>query len=242
MLIGVVAATKATGTTTVAAGLGAAFGAAGEESLVIEADVAGGDLAYLRDLNVEEAGVLGFAAQMGTEAQDAAAVIAGHVWSNERSPRCRVMPLTAGGAGVEAQVGAMWDDGRKVLKRWPGPVLLDLGRWGHDLTERIWTGCDVGIVVCSGSVAGLRRAEATWMTAPLRNEFGTWRIVNGSPWSPEQIQTNTGLVFDSVLEWDRRCAEHIRLGNWAGTKRRHLARQLSVLAQDIAVEHEGVRP
>ncbi len=240
MLIGVVGAAKPTGVTTIAAGLGAAFGAAGQQALVIEADVAGGDLAYSRDLSVDEAGVLGFAAQMGADTTDASVAVGSHVWSNQRSPNCVVMPLTAGGVGVEIQIAAMWNDGRQVLQRWPGPVIIDLGRWGHDLTERIWTGCDIGVVVCPGSVAGLRRAEASWGARPLTNSFATWRIVNGSPWNAEQIQANTGLVFDEVLAWDRKGAEHIRLGNWAATKRRHLARQLTLLAEQISADREGI--
>ena len=242
MLIGVVAAGKATGVTTIAAGLGAAFGADGENALVIEADVAGGDLAYLRDLNVDEGGVLSFAAHVGTDGRDAVSAINNHLWRNDRSPQCAVMPLSAGGAGVEAQIKALWADGREVLQRWPGPVVIDLGRWGHDLTEQIWNGCDLGVVVCPGSIAGLRRAEGGWMSQPLRNSFATWRIVNGSPWSVDQIKSDTGLVFESVLEWDRRCAEAVRVGNWTGVRRRHLARQLSVLTQQITTDRQGVRP
>jgi len=207
---------------TIAAGLGAAFGASGAESLVIEADVHGGDLAYIRDLDVAQAGVLGFAAEMGLETPDAATAIGNHVWRNPKSPNCAVMPLTASGDAA-------------------GPVILDLGRWGHDLTNKIWSGCDLGVAICSGSVAGLKRAEATWPNSPLSNPFATWRIANGSPWQAEQIETETGLAFEDVLEWDPRGAEHIRLGNWASAKRRHLGRQLSQLAMQIVSEREGVR-
>jgi len=242
MLIGVVAAGKATGVTTIAAGLGAAFGADGEDAMVIEADVDGGDLAYLRDLNVDDGGVLSFAAQMGADGRDAVTAIESHLWRNDRSSGSAVMPLSAGGAGVEAQIAALWADGREVLQRWPGPVVIDLGRWGHALTAEIWNGCDLGVVVCPGSVAGLRRAEATWMSPPLRNPFATWRIVNGSPWTVDQIKSDTGLMFDAVFEWDRRCAEAIRVGNWSGVRRRHLARQLSVLTEQISTDRQGVRP
>lgn len=241
MLVGVVAAGKAKGATTIAAGLGAAFGATGAKSLVIEADIQGGDLAYIRDLNVAKAGVLGFAAEMGLETPDAETAIGSHVWFNEKSPNCAVMPLTASGDAAPAQIAAMWSDGRKVLARWPGPVILDLGRWGDDLTKRIWAGCDIGVAICSGSVAGLRRAEATWSNPPLSNPFATWRIVNGSPWQEEQIETETGLAFEDVLEWDRRGAEHMRIGNWASAKRRHLGRQLTQLTLQIATDRKGVR-
>ena len=243
MLIGVVNAGKAAGSTTVATGLGAAFGSTGQHAIVIEADVSGGDLAYVRpDLNAE-AGVLGFAAAMGadTDERQAAAAINDHSWTPlAGSPNCAVMPLTAGGPGVELQIEALWSDGAWALRRWPGPVLLDLGRWGHGLTKRIWSDCDLGVVVCSGSLAGLRRLDATWTEAPLRNSFATWRILNGSPWDANQIQADTGLTFEAELSWDRRGAEQIRLGNWKAVKRRHLARQLQDLAGRIGADREGV--
>ncbi len=232
MIIGVTNAAKATGATTVALGLAAAAAADGVASLVIEADVSGGDVAYWRMLKADEAGVLGFAAAAGADT-DLDTTIGQHVWSSPGTPGCSVMPLEAGGIGIQGQVAALWQDGRSVLERWPGLVVLDLGRFEGATCRGIWSELDAGVVLCPGSLAGLQRVDKVKDQAPLRNDFGTWTILNGSAWSLADVAADTGLRFDVVFEWDRRCAEAIRLGNWKAAKRRLLGRQLTELATDI---------
>ena len=243
MIVGVVGVGKARGVTTVATGLGCAFGSVCRNALLVEADSAGGDLAAWRGLSEQRevrGGVLNFASEISASRDAVVALertenlIDAHAWRHPSSVECAVMPLGVGGAPLAGQIEAMWSDGRGELAAWPGVVVMDFGRWGPSLTSRIWNELDAGVVVCSGDVGGLRRAMLAATAPPMANGFPTVLIVNGSAWALEEIRRSTNLDIEAVLDWDTRCAERIRLGEWKAVRKRLLARQLVQLASALA--------
>lgn len=263
MIIGVTSASKAHGVSSIAAGLASALGHDSSEVLLIEADIAGGDLAAIRGFDPSNRGVLSFAAQSGMETSgsalgfgletDGSALGFGmetdgsenktslnplerHLW---RSPKSNVALLasTEGGPALRTQIEALIRDGGTVLSAWPGYVVLDLGRWGDEVSASIWASCDVGVVIANGSLAQLRRCETLWQQSPYTNTFATWRVLNGSSWTKTEIETATGLGFDTVLDWDTKAVENYLIGDWDGSKRRHLSRQLIDLAASIVDTH-----
>lgn len=246
MIVGVVGVGKARGVTTVATGLGCAFGTLCGNALVVEADSTGGDLASWRGLKEHKevrGGVLNFASEIGASRDATIALdrsenlLGAHSWRHPASTECAVMPLGVGGTPLAGQIEAMWTDGRDALASWAGVVVMDFGRWGAPLTAQIWSELDAGVVVCSGDVGGLRRAMLAATSPPMINSFPTTCVVNGSAWDLEEVKRSTSLDIEAVLDWDARCAERIRLGDWKAARKRLLARQLVQLASAIAASH-----
>lgn len=240
MIIGVVGVGKARGVTTVAIGLATAFGQTVGNAVIVEADPTGGDIMAWRGLKLDDGGVLKFASHVGAsrdrEVMDEAPVnlVEMNVLRGDEFPQCAVLPLGVGGAPLVTQVEAMWTaHGREELVRWPGVVVVDLGRWGSRLTAEIWSMIDMGVVVCAGDVAGLQRARLVSESAPMVNPIPTVKVVNGSAWELEEIRRSTGIDFDAALAWDVRAAEKIRVGDWKGARKRLLARQLVDLARSM---------
>ena len=235
MIVGVVGVGKARGVTTVATGLATALGETFGNSVIVEADPSGGDLAAWRGLSLDDGGVLRFASEVGSSRDfDGEGELADRVESSVvrvgSGPGCAVMALGVGGSALSGQVEAMWE-GRSELLEWPGVVVVDLGRWGSRLCSDMWSSMSMGVVVAAGDVAGLRRARLGVDVAPMLNAFPTVRIVNGSAWDLDEINRSSGIDFDMALSWEVRTAERIRLGDWKAARRRHLGRQFLDMAR-----------
>lgn len=240
MIIGVVGVGKARGVTTVAIGLATACGQTVGNAVIVEADPTGGDIMAWRGLKLDEGGVLKFASHVGASRdrevmdQPPLNLVEMNVLRGRAFPQCAVLPLGVGGAPLATQVEAMWAvDGREELAKWPGVVVVDLGRWGSRLTSDIWSTIDMGVVVCAGDVAGLQRARLLSEVTPMVNQVPTVKLVNGSAWDLPEIRRSSGIDFDAVLAWDVRAAEKIRVGDWKGARKRLLARQLVELARTM---------
>lgn len=236
MIVGVAGLGKARGVTTVALGVAMAMVDVVGESVFIEADVAGGDVGYWRDLAVEGHGVLEAAAAMGPAAsvEEKLEGLISHGWEAESAPGCSVVPLQASGK-LSTQVSTLWAMGQEALERVAGAVVIDFGRWGSaEFMSTMWSGMDAGIVVCDGSLAGLKRAHANARSEPTQASIPTWSVVNGSAWDLAEINRRTNLDFVDVLDWDRKGASAIRLGNAKATRRSVLGRQLANLSREVA--------
>lgn len=235
MILGVVNAGKAKGATTVALGLGAAF-AEHRQSVVIEADMAGGDVGYWRGLEVNTHGVLDAAASVSaaTTVEEKADAMLSHAWTHPEAQLCSVLALGANGAVTENVLSTLWSSGRDVFAGSLTPFVFDFGRWGAKLTENMWAGVDAAVVVTQGSLGELKRLVAGANAAPIRNGVPTWIVVNGSPWEQADIARTTAVEVATVLNWDAKAAEAIRLGNWKKARRSLLGRQLREQASAIS--------
>lgn len=262
MIIGVTGAAKGRGTTSIACALAAALGQLEGETLLIEADTAGGDLASIRGLDAQSHGVVSFAAQSGmnfdvsvyeksaADSQEATeqalgehrigeqvlSALEGHIWRHP-DEQVALLPTSALQISLSTQLEALWKDGSADIKAWPHHVVIDLGRWVDNNNHNIWNDCDIGIAVCNGALSDLQRCQQLWDRSPLSNPFATWRVVNGSPWTVHEIEAATGLSFDTILDWDNKAAQAFRQGQWKKVRRRHLSRQILELAKTLC-EHD----
>jgi len=122
MIIGVTGVGKARGVTTVATGLATAFGQTVGNSVVVEADPTGGDLAAWRGLRLDDAGVLKFASQVGAArdrevaAEEQANLVESNVMRAAALPRCSV--ATVCGAGARCWRGTVGSAGRSNVDYW----------------------------------------------------------------------------------------------------------------------------
>lgn len=243
MIVGVVGSGKARGVTTVAAGLAQACAGLVGSSLLIEADAAGGDIGYWRDLAVEDHSVLTAAAAIGASPtfEAKAAALAAHGWSHPKSPGAVVLPLAAAGP-LENQLASLWASAVGLFRSLDGVVVVDLGRWSDGVVSRIWADVEVRVVVVDGSLPGLKRAHLGSRLEPMSS--ATVRVVNGSPWSLDEIARSTGLGFDYLLPWDRKGAKAIAAGDWKSGSKTTLGRNVREVAEmvrSMSAEAVGLR-
>lgn len=238
MFVGVTTIGKGVGATTVAAGLASALSDLGESSstLLVESDVAGGDLARIRGIDVAGGGVLGWVSGFGIDAESG---LADQVWSHRSVPRCAVLVNSSAGP-VEA-LEQLWRHGVDEMNEFADFVVADFGRW-NPTAQRWWAQMHCGVVVASGSVAGLERAIATAGSGPLASsQRPVCAVVNGSGFGVDEIRETTGMDWQDCFEWSRRDAERIRLGEWKRARRSQLGRQLAAIAAAIDTERRRDR-
>lgn len=231
MIVGVTTIGKGVGATTVAAGLGAALGGLGASTVLVESDVGGGDLARIRGVDASRGGILGWVSGFGI---DDKGTLSANVWSHPETPGCVLLP--SGSAGSIEQFDQLWRNGLDELSSFCDIAVMDLGRW-TEWGRRWWGNVDCGVVVASGSVAGLERTMAMAGSGPLApTPKPVCAVVNGSGFSVEEIRSSTGIEWQDCLEWSKRDAERIRVGQWKRAKRSQLGRQLIEMAEGVADE------
>ncbi len=233
MLIAVINVGKALGSTTVATGLAAGLASRPETSTaaVIEADPRGGDLSLLAGVD-PAVGLLSLAA---TSTKNAAnwQLLEAHSHKAAGVPGLRIIPTSIHTASLENQLQAFWVDVGPTLKSLDEPVVVDIGRYDGAAAAitPLWI-ADMIVAVCSGDAASLARAQAE-LSSEAFQDLNVVPVINGSPWSLDEIASTVGLQAWNVLEWNPRAANAIRSGHWKPLRRSLLCRQLSQLGEQL---------
>jgi len=230
-IVGVVGVGKARGVSTIACGIAAAAAVTAGSSLLVESDVAGGDIGSWRKIDVDNNSMIEATAAVtvADTPEERLEALSAYCSRSEGSPTCSVLSLRPAGE-LETQVRAFWRDIAGDLKSLAGPVVVDLGRFdARGASSDVWRQhIDVGIVVANGDLASLKRLHHGSKAAPVANRFPTLMVVNGSKWSLGELRSKIPDVH-SLLRWDAKVAQLVRVGNWKKARRTGLGLELNEL-------------
>ena len=199
-VIGVCSVKGAPGVTTLAVALAAHGQRVG--AMLIEADAAGGDLAWKFGVS-QSPGLVQFAARARHSAPGRD-VLEG-LTSRIASPSFDLVPAPVEPAAVTAALGALTSspDVLAVAGR-RRPVIIDMGRVGpHSLGLTLAEACDVLVLVVRGDTSSLGHAkEATWLTE-VRGQVG-FVLVDSGPYHADDAVGALPLPCFGTVPFDRR--------------------------------------
>ena len=198
MIVGIVSAKGSPGVTTTCLALTAA---ASHDALLVEFDPSGGSIECWTGVTGEPglipaASALRRSTGIDTVLNDAVEVVSG----------VRAVLAPSSGQLAEAAVGAATDRLLPALAAFDMTVVVDGGRWAaSQKTSSRLAGCDVVIVLCAPSVAGVEAAR--WLVDPLRSVSRAavaLAPVGDRPYGPSEIAALVDVPLVGPLAWDSR--------------------------------------
>lgn len=230
-----VSAKGSPGVTTAAMVLAAC---AGPEGLLVEFDPSGGSIECWTE-SLGEPGLVRIASAL-RRTVDPSALDLGTV---EVPPGTRSILAPASGSLAESTIAAIGDRLVAAVAEVESTVIIDAGRWGRtQATAGRIGGCDLVLVACRPSLAGIEAARA--LIDPLRafTSDVALLLVGDSPYGAAEIAAATHVPVVGTLPWDGRSVNAlITSGATRAWTKSGLARSARSILDTVTREEHGDR-
>jgi hypothetical protein len=200
-VLALVSAKGSPGVTTTAAALAAAAVASGVDSVLVELDPSGGDVAMLSD-RVGEAALVSLAEALRHDTPGAGTVRDHATWA---APGVPAVLAPAGAIEASGVIGSLGDRWLPALRE-AAVTVVDAGRWEpRSPTARRIAGADVVGVVCRATAPGVEhtRRLVDAMRGVARCPLALL-VVGARPYPGEEIAAVLDVALAGVLAWDPR--------------------------------------